>query len=315
MIALETASPVLLDYSNPRTNVFLMMRFEPTPQHGEIQQAITEALRDYGLHALRADQREYTPDLWANVRAYMDACSHGIAVFEQINEQDFNPNVSLELGYMLAQGKRCLLLKEQRVPALHVDVVGHLYKPFDSYRITETIAPRVTDWLRDIGVAKAPGEKLVLFISYGGTCRCAMAKIMTREALRGRELPFRLRVESVAHAFGEANHASRGARRAIFEKYGADYLEDHVVTRRNKGIISDADVILVMEDKLRKDLPPEKTFLLREFFGGAGEVTNPWPDSEDVKAAERYRTCLNMLVETIEPNVDKLVEYLNQSEH
>jgi hypothetical protein len=42
----------------------------------------------------------------------MDACHFGVAVFEQVVETDYNPNVSLELGYMLAQDKRLLLLED-----------------------------------------------------------------------------------------------------------------------------------------------------------------------------------------------------------
>lgn len=62
----------------------------------------------------------------------MAACDLGVAVFEQLVEPDFNPNVSLEVGYMLAQKKKLLLLKERSLPRLSSDLVGHLYKEFDA---------------------------------------------------------------------------------------------------------------------------------------------------------------------------------------
>ena len=36
---------------------------------------------------------------------------------------------------------------------------------------------QIRQWLQDIGVAKCSGERLVIFVSRGGTCRCAMAKV------------------------------------------------------------------------------------------------------------------------------------------
>lgn len=208
-------SPLLFDQPNSSTNVFLMMRFRNTKQHREILKAVREALGHYGLNGLRADDKYYSDSLWANVKSYMDGCDSGIAVFEQIEDDDFNPNVSLELGYMLAQMKPVLLLKEKHLKALPSDVVGTLYRTFDSFAIADSLRPSVLGWLRDIGIAKSPTERVVLFVSYGGTCRCAMAKVALDQALRGRHLPYRLRVVSVAHTLGGTNEASRGARRAV----------------------------------------------------------------------------------------------------
>lgn len=108
-------------------NVFVMMRFADTPQNKQIFTAIEDSLRYYGFDALRADDKQYADDLWNNVRLYMEGCQYGLAVFDQIDTRDFNPNVSLELGYMLGQGKKCLILKEKRIPILPVDLAGRLY--------------------------------------------------------------------------------------------------------------------------------------------------------------------------------------------
>lgn len=304
------SNPILEQYPNPRANAFLMMRFAETDQHKEILNALASSLSNHGIHPLRADMRSYAPELWANVRVYMDACDLGIAVFEQIDERDFNPNISIELGYMIGREKKVLLLKEKSLASLPTDITGHLYKEFDSARIEETVPKRVLEWLRDTGIAKSAGERSVLFVSHGGTCRCAMAKVVLRQALAGRKLPFPLRIESVAHSYGDANYATQAARRVISEAYGADHLQDHRVTRRNPGILDDADLILVMEDSLRIGLPQDKTFLFNEFFGLQGPVVDPWPDHGDDATLERYRGCLSHLRSVLEPNITTLLKRL-----
>lgn len=75
-----------------------------------------------------------------------------VSVFEDIDHRDFNPNVSLELGYMLGKHKRCLILKERRLQQLPTDVVNRLYKPFDAFDIEGSIGSQVLEWIdNDLG--------------------------------------------------------------------------------------------------------------------------------------------------------------------
>jgi nucleoside 2-deoxyribosyltransferase len=85
--------------------------------------------------------------------SYILGSKYGIAVFEEIDEREFNPSVALELGFMLAQNKRCLILKDRRMPRMPTDIVGKLYKEFDTYDITASITAAVESWIRDIGLA------------------------------------------------------------------------------------------------------------------------------------------------------------------
>jgi hypothetical protein len=144
----------LRDHPTPERNVFLMMRFRAGPQYDEIHKAIREAVGLYGLNLLRADDRDYTGDLWDNVCLYMLGSRFGVAVFEEIDVREFNPNVALELGFMIAHGKRCLLLKDQRMPRMPTDIVGKLYREFDSYNIPSTIGGAVGRWALDIGLPR-----------------------------------------------------------------------------------------------------------------------------------------------------------------
>lgn len=114
----------------------------------------------------------------------------------------------------------------------------------------------------------------------------------------------------MAAVYGNAVNASEGARQVVRDTYGSDLLGSHRVMKRNVGIIEDADLILVMEESLRKDLPAEKTHLISEFFGKAGAIENPWP-SHTPGAAERYRSCLRQLQGLIEPEAEMILATLD----
>ena len=138
----------LRDHPEPSRNVFVMMRFQESEQMEEILHAIRAELSAQEFHAIRAARtRDYTGELWTNVETCMLGCKLGIAVFEDIEERSFNPNVALELGWMLARRRRCLMLKEKRLPALPTDMIGRLYKPFDAFNIRSSVQQRVKEWL------------------------------------------------------------------------------------------------------------------------------------------------------------------------
>jgi hypothetical protein len=143
----------LQDHPDPDSNVFIMMRFVDTPQFQEIHQTIVATLAERGLHGVRADDRAYHGDVWSNVEVYLIGCHLGIAVFEDLEHRDHNPNVALELGYMKAKQRRSLILKERTLPAVPTDVVGALYKPFDKFKINETVRSEVARWIEvDLGI-------------------------------------------------------------------------------------------------------------------------------------------------------------------
>lgn len=142
------------DHPDPARNVFIMMRFERTEQFTDVHNAIVAALAQHGLHGVRADDREYHPDLWSNVEVYMVGCQYGVAVFEDFERRDHNPNIAIELGYLRARGNRCLILKERTLPSVPTDIVGALYKDFDKFTIAETVAAQVNRWVTvDLGIA------------------------------------------------------------------------------------------------------------------------------------------------------------------
>ncbi len=145
----------LADHPDRERNVFLMMRFKSGPQYDLIASTLREQMARYGLKVLRADDKDYTGDLWENVVLYMLGSNYGVVVFEEIDIREFNPSVSLELGFMLAHSKRCLILKDQRMPSVPTDIVGKLYKGFDTYNIERTLTAAVESWARDLNLSEA----------------------------------------------------------------------------------------------------------------------------------------------------------------
>ena len=309
-------NPVLADFENPLSNVFLMTRSQKTEQYTEIVDAISFVLAEYSLNLIIADSKQYQNELWANVKSCIDASYYGIAVFEQIDKLDINPNVSLELGYMLAKGKKCLLLKEQRVKALQTDLVGHLYKTFDSYNIKETVILAVRNWLKDLGIIKGSDETMIAFVSKGGTCRCAMAKAITKKIIKKYKLNFKLRVESFAQDTPSLAFASNGARQSILSLFDEDLLSDHRPMRLTDSIKEEADLILVMENKLLEDVigptTCKKTQIFKKFFGLKGDIIDPWDPNEGKTEAQRYDECAKELKEVLEYDFENSIRSLRK---
>lgn len=136
------------DYKNKKI-AFLIMQFNNTRLHNEILNEIKDFLNLHNIVALRADDREYADDLLSNVLTYIYACDFGISVFERITEDDFNPNVSFEVGYMLGLKKDICILKDKTLKNLPSDLAGRLYKEFDIQDIKRTITAVLEKWMTD----------------------------------------------------------------------------------------------------------------------------------------------------------------------
>ncbi len=140
------------DYPMGKNTAFVIMQFGSTKLHDDIIDCIKETLEKHNIAALRADDKEYMDDLFPNVKVYMHACDFGIALFDRITEDDFNPNVTLEVGYMLGLGKNVLLLKDKTLTALSTDLTGRLYKQFDTTDVLNTMPEQIEKWLSDKGL-------------------------------------------------------------------------------------------------------------------------------------------------------------------
>lgn len=139
------------DYPIGTKTAFIIMQFGATKPHAAVVDCIRSSLKAHGIFALRADDKEYMDDLFANIKTYMHACDFGVALFDRITEDEFNPNVSLEVGYMMGMGKDVLLLKDRTLRNLHTDLAGKLYKQFDTTDVVGTMPQQIEKWLADKG--------------------------------------------------------------------------------------------------------------------------------------------------------------------
>ncbi len=73
-------------------------------------------------------------------------------MFERIEADEFNPNIALEVGYLLALRKPVCLLKDKTVKSLHTDLVGKLYRDFDPEDPAATIPTVLRQWPQDKGI-------------------------------------------------------------------------------------------------------------------------------------------------------------------
>jgi hypothetical protein len=148
----ESLQRFQLDHPNPMKAAFIMMRFGTTDAHTEITASIKSTLAVRGIIGLRADDKQYHDDLFSNILTYIYGCGFGVAVFERLESDDFNPNVSLEVGYMMGLRKPVCLVKDRTLKTLQSDLVGKLYKGFDPQHPTKAIATELEQWLKDKGL-------------------------------------------------------------------------------------------------------------------------------------------------------------------
>jgi len=152
----------LLEESPYEKNVFIMMPLTPYLKgkklYVELVKEVKNTLKKEGFRGWVATDIQLDSVLWNNVAAYMEACKYGIAIFTRrkrqeedkiIEEEYFNPNVSLEIGFMLARGKKVLILKDKPLQKMATDLVGHLYEEFDLEN-PESVRRIIRKWIREI---------------------------------------------------------------------------------------------------------------------------------------------------------------------
>ena len=141
-----------IDYNGKKT-AFIMTSF--SANHTSIIKKIKETLKNNDVEGLVANDKEYEEDLFPNIQVYMHCCDFGIGVFSKIdNKNEFNPNLSLEVGYMMGLGKDVCYFKEKQCPTLNTDLLSKLYKEFDAYNIDSTLPNAIEKWLKDKGLKK-----------------------------------------------------------------------------------------------------------------------------------------------------------------
>ncbi len=160
----RTAAAILAD-SPFEKNVFIMMPFRQgsDERYEKIEEIIKRELRKKGYRGWLASDKKVAPQLWDNIASYLVACKHAVAVFTRLERDrrilnEFNPNVSLELGFCLSRGRQVLILKDSELTSLQTDLVGHLYEEFDLNQVGRQLPRKIRRWLSEIDDASSSAD-------------------------------------------------------------------------------------------------------------------------------------------------------------
>lgn len=143
------------------TNVFCMTRFPENAQDTHYLDPVSDVipiartvLAQHGLRLHVASERQLDDDLFGNIAAHMWACRFGIALFEDRMQRGLNQNMLVEIGAMLATGRRCALLRDRTVKRMPTDFVGQIYKPVD-FDDRADVAAHLHAWIaEDLGLGR-----------------------------------------------------------------------------------------------------------------------------------------------------------------
>jgi protein-tyrosine-phosphatase len=290
-------------------NVFVMMPFL-TAASESIFAAVKSELHHHGMIPLRADARAFSPVLWWNVVTYMLGSSYGVVIYEPTSDVQFNPNVSIEAGFMLALDRPVLFLVNDRLKSLPVDFAGHIFKNYaaSSENLAVNVRAQVKDWIQyNISYYDYSDKKLVLFVSLGGTCRCVMAKAILSDLLDKSKLSG---VVVDAAAIADPHHAtvSPSAIKAVAE-IGCDrWIENHRPPKLCPYLQERADLIVAVTDQplVRRATSSDNVITAKDFFGV--DIPNPYPDNEDNESFARYRKVRDQMENVISANLDRILE-------
>ncbi|WP_142256574.1 hypothetical protein [Mycobacterium colombiense] len=131
------------------SNVFGMTRFPSDADADPVKSALDAAraaCAGRGMTFHLASDRAISDDLWRNVAGHMWACKFGIGIFEDRAGRGLNYNLSIEIGGMIATGRRCLLLKDKSISSMPTDLVGMIYKSVD-LDDTNGVKKAVEEWI------------------------------------------------------------------------------------------------------------------------------------------------------------------------
>ena len=134
------------DHPRRDRTVFLAMRFEQHPLRNRIHRNVCEVGERLDFDIVRADDRDYSGELWTNVRVCMEESALAIAIYDSDGVDE--PNLAFELGFLIACKTPCLILRERRCAPPPAMLAHRLQFPFEALDVEGTLTPAVEGWLR-----------------------------------------------------------------------------------------------------------------------------------------------------------------------
>ena len=223
-----------------------------------------------------------------------------------------------ELGLAHALKKDVILLaqRQDEIP-FDLKVYRHiLYDTSDNGRVIlrRNLAGYLTDLFfrgpDNFGKVIKDDDFVLLFLSNGGTCRCAMSNVITRYLLAStktqesiEEGPPNLKPMSAALSDMSRPQMSDLAQSVVLKQLGVDGSR-HRTLKCTIPLLERADVLLPMATGLAKGILEkysDKTYLFKAFFGQNGDIEDPWGGTE-----QKYIVCFNQLHSILAANTDRL---------
>lgn len=145
---------------------FLIRKFESRNDRDALITTIRNSFREKGLKLVDASEKSLQQETWRNIKEFLDNCAFGVVIIDSFSPNDnneFNPNIFLEIGYLLARGKNLLILIQNSLERkLPTDVKPFLYTTFDSQDIDSySLKVKIHKWITNY--KQQPGYLTVYF--------------------------------------------------------------------------------------------------------------------------------------------------------
>jgi nucleoside 2-deoxyribosyltransferase len=101
------------------------------PQLNAVIQTVAAAVTAQQHVPRIASDKDYHSKIWDNVELHMLGCRRAIAIVQDKVKKEFNPNVAIEWGWMLALNRPVLYLVERKFKQQRADWQGMTEYEFD----------------------------------------------------------------------------------------------------------------------------------------------------------------------------------------
>lgn len=153
---IELKSQIKKLINSGKTNAFLMTSFakENEKKISDVKDILAQY--DVVCHIANAPGGKYSDKLFQNIQVFMHGCDFGIGLYTNDSDKTkdekikINPNLSLEVGYMLAIGKPVCILKERELKKMNIDLADRLYCEFDE-NDNDALSEVIKQWLENKG--------------------------------------------------------------------------------------------------------------------------------------------------------------------